>query len=393
MERILKQRGYNIESMDQVAKTNALVDLKNRTLGRKHIGSFITSMVVGSIIKDQLFGDGLFSINGDGTVDRQLNTARMKNSNFKPRTVVGPGGVRIEYEPILGPGLANWVAAVANTVDNFDLLGEAATEHALEKLAFIFGASIGDKAGLSALRTLTEVLGGNAAAANRFGAGQINALGPLAGLRNGVGQMLDGGLKEFNNNLFEQIGARNQVIGLIDQTNRLPTVVSPVSGEMPNKYTFLQRVWNAGSPLKIHPAMTKEEKFLYDIEYDVSSAFRKREGVNLLAEERNALNTIMGDQGLFRDEINRIAKTADARNTIKDLQALRRQGIDSEAVPIGKYDQIHMMLKDAQKRAEERAFQSLDPQMQADIEQRILLRKINNQRAEEGIAPLLDTRY
>ena len=393
MERILKSRGHNVEAMDEVARMNALVDLKNRTLGRKHVGSFITTAVVGSIIKDQLFGDGLFSITGDGTVDRQLNTARMKNSNFKPRTVVGPGGIRIEYEPILGPGLANWVAAVANTVDNFDLLGEAATEHALEKLAFIFAASIGDKAGLSALRTLTEVLGGNTAAANRFGAGQINALGPLAGLRNGVGQMLDGGLKEFNNNLFEQIGARNQVIGLIDQTNRLPTVVSPVSGEMPNKYTFLQRVWNAGSPLKIHPAMTKEEKFLYDIEYDVSSAFKKREGVDLLAEERNALNTIMGDQGLFRDEINSIRKTADARNTIKDLQALRRQGIDSEAVPIGKYDQIHMMLRDAQKRAEERAFQSLDPQMQADIEQRILLRKINNQRAEEGIAPLLDTRY
>ena len=101
----------------------------------------------------------------------------------------------------------------------------------------------------------------------------------------------------------------------------------------------------------------------------------------------------MGDQGLFRDEINRIRKTADARNTIKDLQALRRQGIDSEAVPIGKYDQIHMMLRDAQKIAEERAFQSLDPQMQADIEQRVLLRKINNKRAEEGIAPLLDTRY
>lgn len=35
-------------------------------------------MVIGSVIKDKIFGDGLFSISGDGTVDRQLNTARMK---------------------------------------------------------------------------------------------------------------------------------------------------------------------------------------------------------------------------------------------------------------------------------------------------------------------------
>ena len=395
MERILKQRGYNIESMDEVAKTNALVDLKNRTLGRKHIGSFITSMVVGSIIKDQLFGDGLFSINGDGTVDRQLNTARMKNSNFKPRTVVGPGGVRIEYEPILGPGLANWVAAVANTVDNFDLLGEAATEHALEKLAFIFGASVGDKAGLSAIRTLTEVLSGNEFAANRFAAGQINALGPLAGLRNGIGQMLDGGLKDFNNNLFEQVGARNQVIGLIDQTNRLPTVVSPVSGEMPNKYTFLQRVWNANSPLKIHPAMTKEEKFLYDIEYDVSSAFKKRQGVNLDKSERNALNAERGRQQYFRKEVARIMKTAEARNTINELKALRRPPnfVGSQDTPIGQYDQIHMMLRDVQKEAEERAFNMLTPEMKAAIEQRIQVKKINSTRAQQGLGPIPTNRY
>ena len=101
-------------------------------------------------------------------------------------------------------------------------------------------------------------------------------------LRNEFGKILDGGLKGFNNNVVEILADRNQVIGLVDQTNRLPTVISPVSGEAPNKYSILQRVWNAGSPLKIHPAMTKEEKFLYDIEYDVSSAFKKRQGVDLM---------------------------------------------------------------------------------------------------------------
>ena len=121
-----------------------------------------------------------------------------------------------------------------------------------------------------------------------------STLGPLAGARNEVGKILDGGLKDYNNNIIDQLHNRNRFIGLVDETNRLPTVISPISGEAPNKYSFLQRVWNSQSPLKIHPAMTKEEKFLYDIEYDVSSAFKKRQGVNLDKSERNALNAEMG---------------------------------------------------------------------------------------------------
>ena len=393
IDSILASRGYNLNELDETARLNALVDLKNRTLGRKYIGSFVTSLAIGSVIKDKLFGDGLFSVTGDGSVDRQLNTARMKNSNFKPRSIIGPDGTRFEYDKLLGPGLANWVAAVANVADNFDMLGEAATQNAFEKLAFIFGASIGETGGLSAIRTLTEVLSGNKFAANRFAAGQLNSLGPLAGMRNEFGKILDGGLKDLNNDIISQINNRNRMIGLVDQTNRLPTVISPVSGEAPNKYSMLQRIYNAYSPVKVHPAMTKEEKFLYDIEYDVSSAFRKRQGVDLTADERNALNAEMGRQGFFRSEIARISKTAEARNTIKELKTMRRQFIGSEEVPIGRYDQIHMMLRQAQKEAEELAFDALDSDMRNAIEQRMQMKKINGQRAEQGLAPILNTRY
>ena len=393
MDRILSARGHSIDNMDEIAKINTIVDLKNRTLGRKAIGSFITSMVVGSVIKDKLFGDGLFSVTGDGSVDRQLNTARMKNSNFKPRSVVGPDGVRFEYNELLGPGLSNWVAAVANVADNFDMLGEAATENAFEKLSFILGAALTDNAGLSALRPLVEVASGNEYAANRWVAGQFNSLAPLAGARNEFGRILDGGLKEFNNNIIEMLANRNQMIGLIDTSNRLPEVISPVSGRAPNKYSFLQRVYNAYSPLKIHPAMTKEEKFLYDIEYDVSSAFKKRNGVDLLADERAALNAEMGEMGFFRKEINRIAKTAEARNTINELKTMRRQFIGSDEVPIGKYDQVHMMLREAQKNAEELAYNNLDPEMRNAIDQRIMIKKMNDQRAQQGIMPIPTNRY
>lgn len=393
MDRILSTRGFRIDQMDEIAKTNALIDLKNRTLGRKAIGTFFTSLVVGSVIKDKLFGDGLFSVTGDGSVDRQLNTARMKNSSFKPRSVIGPNGTRFEYNELLGPGLSNWVAMVANIADNFDMLGEAATQNFFEKASFVLAAALTDNAGLSALRPLVEVASGNEFAANRWAAGQINSLGPLAGARNELGKILDGGLKDLNNDIVEILFDRNRAVGLIDETNRLPTIVSPVSGEAPNKYSFLQRLYNAYSPLKIHPAMTKEEKFLYDIEYDVSTAFKKRNGVDLTAGERNALNREMGSMGIFREELGRIARTAEARNTIKELKTMRRQFVGSEEVPIGKYDQIHMMIRDAQKTAEEYAFSNLEPEMRNAIEQRIMLKKMNDQRAEQGILPITTNRY
>ncbi len=139
MERILASRGHKVAQMDEVAKINALVDLKNRTLGRKAVGTFVTSMVIGTVVKDKLYGDGLFSVTGDGSIDRQLDAARRKNSNFKPRTIVGPDGNRFEYSELLGPGLSNWVAAVANVADNFDMLGESALENAFPKTCFLFG--------------------------------------------------------------------------------------------------------------------------------------------------------------------------------------------------------------------------------------------------------------
>ncbi len=267
------------------------------------------------------------------------------------------------------------------------MLGESFTEKAFEKASFILAAGLTDQAGISALRPLVELFSGNQFVANRFVAGQINSLGPLGGLRNEFGKILDGGIKELNNNIIEQVANRNQYLGVIDTTNRLPTVISPVTGKAPNKYTMLQRIYNTYSPLKVHPTMSKEEQFLYDIEYDVSSAFNARNGVELTGSERAKLYAIMGEMGSFKDSIRSIMKTADARNTINELKEARRSGVTSETTPIGKYDQIHIMLNKAQKEAEAAAFDQLDFETQSAIEQRIQLRKINLEQAEMGIIP------
>jgi hypothetical protein len=159
----------------------------------------------------------------------------------------------------------------------------------------------------------------------------------------------------------------------------------------PNKYSMLQRIYNSYSPLKIHPAMSKEEQFLYDIEYDVSSAFKKRNGVDLINTERAELSSLMGKSGYFKDQIKNIMRTAEARNTINELQEARRRGIKSDQVPIGKYDQIHMMLDTALKNAEELAFSELESPVRLSIEQRIMEKQMTDQRAEQGLMPGIDS--
>jgi hypothetical protein len=133
--------------------------------------------------------------------------------------------------------------------------------------------------------------------------------------------------------------------------------------------------------------MSPEEKFLYDIEYDISSAFKTRTGVELEYDERAKLFEIMGKSGFFRTEIKRISKLAESRNTIQELKDARRRLVTSETTPIGKYDRIHMELSRAQKSAEESAFLQLDTEMQNSIKQRINIKKQNDRNAELGIIP------
>ena len=262
-------------------------------------------------------------------------------------------------------------------------------ENTFPKLAFILGASITDPAGVSALRPLVELLSGNEAHFNRFTAGVITSLGPLGGMRNEMGRILEGGYKEVETDIIAQLANRNQIVGVIDETNRLPTVINPITGEAPNKYNMLQRLYNHYSPLKVHPSMSKEEKFLYDVEYDISSAFTSRNGVKLLASERAALNAEMGKSGRFRRGINSVMKTAEASDTIKRLKSARRPPnlVSSQEVPLAKFDQIHMLLSIEQDLAEEEAFLLLEPSMQESINDRILDKKLNEESAELGIIP------
>ena len=385
MDSILRRKGFNIEQMDEVTKLDTLVDLKNKTLGKRAVGTFIT----GTIVTGLLFGK--LEITGDGLYDRSAQRSREANSDWERRTIK-IGDARINYDTILGPGLANWVAAVVNAADNFDMVGETYTEQTFEKLAFILGGSLTEGTLVSSLRPLIELLSGNSFQANRWAAGQLNSLGPLGGLRNEMGRIIDGGLKVIDDDFKAQVLNRNQYLGAIDPSNRLPDLYNPVTGKIPNKYTLAQRLWNAYSPIKIFPEQSPEEKFLQDIEFDMATTFKTRDGVELNNKERSELFRLMGEQKVFRDGIRRIMNSSVGRNAVEQLKAARRGGVSSEQLPLDKYYKIRYQINQTLKSAEDLAFAGLESDMKMAIEVRRLHGERTDEQAEAGIIPFTQTR-
>lgn len=383
MDQLLSSRGYDPTKMDEGLKLDTIIDLKNKTLGKKAFGTIITGTIVTGLLLNKI------DITGDGLYDRSAQRSREANSDWERRTIK-IGDKRVNYETILGPGLANWVAAVVNVADNFDMLGEAKTEQLFEKLAFTLGGAITNQALTSSLRPLVELASGNSFEASRWSAGIVNSLGPLGGLRNEMGRVLDGGLKIIEGDFISHIENRNQMIGVIDPANRLPYLYNPVTGQIPNQYTLPQRLWNAYSPIKIYPGQTDEERFLQDIEFDIATTFKKRQGVELEPAERSELFRIMGQQGFFKQRIKAIKNTAESKRTIESLKEARRRGVTSEQTSIDSYDRIHYLLGVALREAEKLAYAELDSDMKIAIEARRQAAAAAERAAEAGRIPALE---
>ena len=357
VDELLRARNIDVEKLDTIAKQNKLADLKYTTRGRKAIGGLAMTGAVGLVLADRLTGDGIY--------DKEIQRAREKNSNWKPRSIKGLDGKWYSYEA-LGP-LADWMALVGNISDNFDMLGEAAVERLFEKAAFVIGASITDRTALSTLKPLLDIVSGNEGALTRWSAGFVNSLGPLAGQRAEWSRIFSEGLREVDNEFFSLIGNRNSYL---DISNRHPYVYSPVTGEKPNGYGLLQRVWNAYSPIKVHPEQSPEEKFLQDMEFDINTTFRTKDGIKLEAAERSELFRLMGTGGHFKAAIQEIMRDAGDWESIAKLRDKRRQGLTSDDVSIKRWHDIHSRLSEARQAAEEIAYSDMSAQMFGQIERR-----------------------
>lgn len=360
VNQLLKARNINIENMDVIAKQNKLADLKYMARGRKAIGALAMLGTYNLVMNDRITGDGFY--------DKETQLARVKNSSWKPRSIKGLDGKWYSYDQ-LGP-IADWLALSANIADNFDSLGEAKIENLSNKLAFIMSAAITNRTTLSSIKPLMDMTSGNGAAISRWSAGFVNSLGPLSALRGDFSRILSEGLQEVESDFMSQLENRNRFVGALFDSNRQPFIYSPVTGKKPNGYGFMQRLWNAYSPIQVHAEQSPEEKFLQEMEFDVNTTFRSKDGVRLLPKERSELFRLMGERGFFKDAIKEIMRDAGDWKSIQQLRELRNQGYKSDEVSLKKWHDIYARLSEARRSAEDIAYADMNADMYAAIQLR-----------------------
>lgn len=375
MDDLLRTRKFDPDMLTDSQKLQEISKLKSRAMGKKAIGGMMAVALSNDILQDRFTGDGLY--------DKEIQNSRIKNSNWKRRTYKFSDGRVIEYEKILGPGLSNWLATYVNIHDNFDRIGEANFENLREKMTFILSASVTDQMGVSALSPLMEMLSGNSYQFERFAANMVNGITPLAGLRKDAMKLLNPGLQVVDADFQSMLSNKNN---WMSQVGRQPYLYNPVTGKVPNDYSMITRVYNMFSPVAVHPAMSDNQKFLFDLDYDYSTTAKTIDGIKLPEWGRSEIQRLMTEDGYFANSLKELRRGSGATNTLLEIEALRNEGLDSEVVSVKDYNKLFNQVHTAHKEAERRAFEIASPELKAFIQEE-QIKRAQIQRANEAADP------
>ena len=202
---------------------------------------------------------------------------------------------------------------------------------------------------------MNDVLSGNQAAVARWSSNFASSLVPMSGFRSELGRLMSPELREVDQELFQLFHNRNKFIDVINPDHKLPTAFDWVDGR-PVGYAedFFTRFWNTYMPMKVADGITPERQFLIDIEFDSRPTFAKAKGgVDYTPEERSELFRLMGEQGVFRDELRRIMSNVDAQKWRDAIKAHREEGHSIDAqVYADLYYEVNRALRWAKDEAE-----------------------------------------
>tara|TARA_R100001163_G_scaffold4286_1_gene5745 strand:- start:1864 stop:5832 length:3969 start_codon:yes stop_codon:yes gene_type:complete len=342
VKKLLDTRGIkynNAAEMDQAFRT-----LRAEIRGRKAIGFASVLGAAFMFTNDRLHGNGHYD------KERQKVRQQLK---WKPRSYKGWDGKWYSYE-FLGP-MADFISVTADVMDNMDTIDQEEGSKLLNKVGFILGANLTNKSFLAGLEPMNDVLAGNPAAMARWGASFGSSLLPMSGARAELGRMMSPQLREVDQDIFQLFHNRNKWVDVINPDAALPTAYDWVDGS-PVGYPedFFTRMWNAVMPMKVSDGMTPERQFLLDIEFDSRPTFNKAAGgIDYTPSERSELFSLMGQQGYFKQELQRIMQTTDAKKWRESIKRHRADGskID-EQLYANLYYEIERALRAAKSRAE-----------------------------------------
>ena len=364
----LTSRGIDVKNVDMESAYNTI---KAELKGRKAIGM---TMVTGAAIMftgDRLHGNGIY----DPT--RQRTRTQL---NWKPRSYKGWDGKWYSYEGL--GAISDWIAITADVMDNFDIptlsmfgegknvgtLDENSLEVNMAKLAYIIGANLTNKSFLAGLEPMFDVLQGNPSAISRWTASFGSGLLPYSGLRNEFSRLLTPQLKEVEQEFQQLFFNRNPLL-----KSQLPNAYDWMDGGLVREPdNFFVRAWNAYSPVfKVGEEMSPEKEFLVEIEFDGRPQLNKNgNGIEYTPEERSQVTQLMGEDGLFKDEVKKIMNSKEGREFRRLYKEMNKTGavIDKDKLGL-----LQMKVNDALRRAQLYAERRI--QLRDQVEEKTYLNK------------------
>ena len=346
--------------------------LRLEVKGKAAIGSLMTTMAFFAGANDRCTGNGHYN--------KSIQRQRVR-SGWKPKSCKMPGTNKVVSYEWMGP-VGDWLSLTLDVVDNFDSISTSKQEYFLQKLSFVLGSAFTNRSVLAQLEPMFDVLQGNGAAASRFISSFGNDLVPLGGLRNELGKILYPELRQIRSELQEHLRNRNAWLDAVDPERALPAVVDPIDGKsIGDEQNWFLRVFNRG-PMKVHSQPSKERQFLIDIEFNSSPTMNmSQKGAVLENHEITAINTKMGEQGIYKKKIAEIMRDANnLKYTAPDgtvykgftniLRAQRKGNIPSDILDTTKFANIFSRLTTAYSDAKRIAEDSLDEPMRSGIRER-----------------------
>ena len=365
---ILKSKG---KVVDEFA-LDTFETLRYEVKGKAAIGSLAVTMAGMAMVNDRCTGTGHYN--------KAIQKQRIR-SGWKPKSCKVPGTTKqVSYE-WMGP-IGDWLSLTVDVVDNFDSLSAGIQEDLFNKLTFVLGSAFTNRSILAQLEPMFDVLQGNGAAAARWSTSFGNNFAPAGSLRNEIGKLLYPQLRQIRSELDDHLRNRNAWLDTVDPTRALPSVVDPIDGkEIGKEDNWFLRVFNRG-PMKVTSQPSKERQFLIDIEFNSSPTMRmSQRGVVLENHEITAINSKIGEQGIYKQKINEIMKDANKltytgpdgtvyKGFQNIIQAQRRGWVSSEVLDSTKFANIFARLTQAYAQCKRLAEDSLDEPMRSGIRER-----------------------
>jgi hypothetical protein len=186
----------------------------------------------------------------------------------------------------------------------------------------------------------------------------MNNTVPLAGLRNELGKVLNPNMREINNSIGETL--RNRNLMFEEGPFQMPVKYDMLNGEPIREWNFIERMWNAFSPVNLKMDDSPGRELLWNSGYDLRlTAYTTPDDASISLKDHPQLRSYF-QQELGRlnleGQLNELAKDKRIKESVKLFNEDVRinSGVDRRLDPMESYHHnlvIKNLFESARKKA------------------------------------------